>query len=81
MAREVMSGMAERLRSAAASVEDARTELRLSQQARDRLIVEAVDGGMTQRTVARLVGTSQPYVIAVLSRSDPLATVEAVTGR
>lgn len=65
----VLDGMPARLAAAADRVRDALTALRNERKLRNRAIVEAIDGGMSQTAVARYAGVGQPTVVKVLA--DP----------
>lgn len=55
-----------RLEAAGRAVLDARAALEDRTRMRDELVIEAVDAGLQQRTVAAWVGISQTRVIAIL---------------
>lgn len=67
---EVLADLPERLKTAAATSRDAATNARLAREARDALIVQAVDEGMSQKAVAELAGFAGPAAVThVLRRS------------
>lgn len=67
-AREVEPDLLERLRQAATDLHDASKAMRDRMTIRDRLIVEAVDAGIAQRTIVRAAGVSKGRVIQVTAR-------------
>lgn len=69
MAREVVPDLLPRIAKAAAAVRDADDAFRLAVRARDELIVEAVDEGITQRAVAERAKLSKGRIIAILANA------------
>ena len=64
-------GLVSRIRTAAEETRVATSEARQLQQARDELIVEAVDSGLPQRDVAAAAGISKSRIIAILGNAPP----------
>lgn len=75
MSQTVLTDLVPRLESARDAVKDAQVELELALEHRNELIVQAVDEGLTQKTVATAAGVSQPHVIRVLAASEPDAVL------
>ena len=67
---EVLHDARPRLQAAGRRVADARTELALSLELRDRLVVQASDDGMPAEAVAIAAGVSRTRVLAVLVDSQ-----------
>lgn len=65
----VLDGMPARLQAARDRVLDALAHLKNERKLRNRAIVEAIDGGMSQSQVARWSGVTQPTIVKVLA--DP----------
>lgn len=65
-----MDGMPARLQAARDAVRDALARLKSERQLRNRVIVEAIDGGMSTVQVAKWVGIGQPAVVKVLADPD-----------
>ena len=61
--------MKTRLDKAGTAVKSARDSYDAKREQRDALVVEAVDGGMSQRAVANAVGVSIARVSAILLAS------------
>jgi len=72
-AKSVLDGMPARLQAARDHVRDARVALQNALLLRNRAIVEAIDGGMSQSKVAAYAGIGQPTVVKVLARPDDIA--------
>lgn len=68
--KTVLEDYRPRLEAAARDVADAKTELELAITARNELVVDAVDHGMTQLAVANAAGVSQPTVTKILTLSQ-----------
>ena len=66
MPTSVLTDMKPRLEAAAAAVASAGDKLDAEREVRDELVVAAVDGGMSQRAVARAAGVSIARVSAIL---------------
>lgn len=71
----LLDDLTPRLEAAANAVKDAQIELELAIEARNELIVQAVDEGLTQKAVAAAAGVSQPHVVRVLAGSEPDAVL------
>lgn len=71
MQQSVLADLTPRLEAAARAVKDAQVELALALEARNELIVQAVDEGMAQTKVAAAAQVSQPQVVRVLAASEP----------
>lgn len=71
MATVVLKDLEARLGAAGHDVADARLALDNALKARDALIVQAVDLGMSQSQAARLVGVHPAHIVKVLARSQP----------
>ena len=67
-ATSVLDGMTARLQSCRDRVNVARIALRNELLLRNRAIVEAIDGGMSQGQVAAHVGIGQPAIVKVLAK-------------
>lgn len=63
---EVLPDMLPRIRVAAQKARDLEDRLRLAIEARDQLVEQAVDEGVTQRAVADALGVSRSRVVAIL---------------
>lgn len=72
-AQSVLEGMAERLQGCRDRVRSARIQLANELLLRNRAIVEAIDGGMSQTQVANNSGIGQPTVIKILAKPDDIA--------
>lgn len=59
---------ARRLEAARNEVQSAQQQLENARIRRNKLIAEAVDGGLVQKLVAKLAGVSQPHVVRVLGQ-------------
>lgn len=59
---------ARRLEAAADEVESTKKAHENALERRNRLIVDAVDGGLVQKLVAQFARVSQPHVVRVLGR-------------
>lgn len=68
---EVLQDMPTRLRAAAAAVRDTKTAYDLALEGRDELVVEAIDDGMSQMTVADAIGVKKGRISAILANSQP----------
>lgn len=66
----VMDDMPDRLVAAQDDVNSKRVSYEHSCQLRNRLVVTAVDGGMSQHQVAQLLGIGQPAVNKILAKPD-----------
>lgn len=62
--------MPERIRKAREHLDECRERETAAKIMRNRLVIAAVDGGMSNRTVAAAAGISQPHVIRILSHQD-----------
>lgn len=60
----------ERLKAAAAYTRDCERQYREAVKARNRVIVEAIDGGHPQHQAARDTGLKQPHIVRILSTSE-----------
>ncbi|WP_154793313.1 hypothetical protein [Occultella kanbiaonis] len=69
MATAVLTDMKTRLSTAGAAVTSAKDSYDAKREQRDRLICEAVDGGMSQRGAAAAAGVSIARVSAILLAS------------
>lgn len=67
----VLQDLQPRLEAAVSEVADARLQLEVALERRDRLVVQAVDEGMQQSRVAKIAGVSPPHVIKILAKSQP----------
>lgn len=67
MTTTVLTDMNPRLEAAAAAVKDSEEALAAAREQRDRLVVTAIDQGMSQRAVARAAGISVARVCAILA--------------
>jgi hypothetical protein len=72
-ARSVLDGMPARLLAARDHVRDALVALENARLLRNRAIVDAVDGGMSQSQVALYAGIGQPGIVKVLAKPDDVA--------
>lgn len=70
---EVRGDLAARLAAAAGAVADTDAEARIRREARDALVVEAVDDGMGLTAAARHAGISKTRVIGILADSQHAA--------
>ena len=68
-AREVLPDLLPRIKAAAVDARDKTDAAQLAQRMRDRLIVEAVDAGISQRHVAAAAGVSKGRIIAILGNA------------
>lgn len=68
-AREVLSDMRPRLEAAGKDVADAKLAVKLALERRNELAVAAVDEGMAQTEVARLVEVKPPHLTRILSNA------------
>jgi hypothetical protein len=59
-----------RLEAAADEVESTRAALAAALKRRNRIIIDAVDHGLTQKLVAGWAKIKQPHVIRILARGD-----------
>lgn len=66
----VLTDLPARIKAAAADTRDAKEAYDLATEQRNRLIVEAVDGGMTQQAVAALAGVAKGRISAILAGSQ-----------
>ena len=71
MSTEVRTDVTPRLKAAAAAVTDTRDAYHLALDQRDELVVEAVDQGISQRTVATAAGVQVGRISAILAGSQP----------
>lgn len=71
MVSTVLTDMNPRLEAASSAVRSAREALAAEVELRDRLVVAAIDQGMSQRAVAAAAGISVPRVCAILAGSQP----------
>ena len=71
MAEKAVQGYADQIRSASEYVRDCRQLYEHALQARNKLIVEAVDHGYSGHQAARDAGVKQPHIIRILSNSQP----------
>jgi len=62
----VLDDLSARLRAAGAAVESTRETWKAALEVRDELVVAAIDGGMSQRVVARAAGVSNTRVTSIL---------------
>lgn len=69
-ATPVLTDMKPRLKAAAADVADARDRYRAALTLRNRLVVAAVDNGMSQRAVASAAGVAVSRITALLVAGD-----------
>jgi hypothetical protein len=72
-ATEVLTDLGPRLEAAARACDDRSTALAAEHEIRNRLIVEAIDQGMTQTSVARFAHLTPARVTAILANSQPTA--------
>lgn len=72
----VLDGMPARLQAACDAVSDALARLKNERRLRNRAIVQAIDGGMSQNQVARYAGVTQPTIVKVLADPDNAAADE-----
>lgn len=70
-ASEEVQNLSPRLQKASDRVRELRELLKASVELRDELVVEAIDLGVSQREVARLVGVQQSRIVAIISQSQP----------
>ena len=70
MAQLVAQDLPARIRAAVEDVDDTRDAYRLSLEVRDKLIVEAIDSGMTQKQVAAMAKVQKGRISAILSNSE-----------
>lgn len=70
MGSPVLGDMSARLEASRDDVASKRKALELAIKQRNRLIVTAVDGGMSQGAVANAAGIGQPHVVRVLAKPD-----------
>lgn len=68
---EVLLDMRTRLKAAAATAADAKTGYLIALKLRNGLVVQAVDEGMEQQEVARLIGVHKSRVVTILADSQP----------
>lgn len=66
----VLTDLPTRIKAAAEETRDAREAYDLATEQRNKLIVEAVDGGMTQKEVATLAGVAKGRISAILAGSQ-----------
>lgn len=71
---EVLADLPARLKAAAADVADAKGAWEHALKLRDELVVQAVDEGMTQRQVAKLIGVHFGRITPILAGSQPDVT-------
>ncbi|MEV4557798.1 hypothetical protein AB0K51_12450 [Kitasatospora sp. NPDC049285] len=71
MPAAIATGYPERLAASADYVRDCRERYQAALAARNDLIVNAVDDGLSGYTVARAVGLRQPQIIRICSESQP----------
>ena len=71
MAEKAVQGYAQQIQSASQYVRDCRELYEHALQARNELIVEAVDHGYSGHQAARDAGVKQPHIIRILSNSQP----------
>jgi len=62
----VLTDMTPRLAAAAAAVRDAEDRLKAARELRNDLVVTAVDGGMSQRSVSKVTGLAISRVNGIL---------------
>ncbi|NUP79734.1 MAG: hypothetical protein HOV96_19535 [Nonomuraea sp.] len=62
--------MPARLQAARDAVSEALARLKSERQLRNRAIVQAIDGGMSQNQVAKWAGVTQPTIVKVLADPD-----------
>ncbi len=63
----VLTGISPRLTACMLEIDDHRDALAAATERRDRIIIEAVDQGMTQRSIAEATGISRARIIAILA--------------
>jgi predicted metalloendopeptidase len=74
----LIPGYAERLKSAAAVVSEAKERWKKSIQQRNEIIAEAVDAGFPQSATAKAAKVSQPHVVRVMAGTyDDVADLAA----
>lgn len=73
---EVLFDMPTRLKAAAATVSDAKAGYLMALQLRNAIVVQAVDEGMEQQQVAKLIGVHKSRVVTILADSQPDAVGE-----
>lgn len=64
---DIAVGLSDRIRIAAARVEEMTEALGLARQQRDELIVEAADQGVPRSEIARWSGLGRPRIVAILA--------------
>jgi len=67
---EVLPDLTPRIKAAAAAVADAKEAYDLALEQRDQLIVDAIDGGMSQQAVATIAGVAKGRISAILASSQ-----------
>lgn len=69
---EVLPDLLPRITAAAHAARDAEDAWRLMVRQRDQLVTRAVDGGVSQRSVAEAAGLSKGRVVGIMASSqDP----------
>jgi hypothetical protein len=71
MPEKPIQGYGPRLQEAGKYAQDCYTRYKNALQARNALVVEAVDNGYTGHQAARDIGVKQPHIIRILSGSQP----------
>lgn len=77
MTAKAVQGYGDQIRSAAQYVLDCRELYKNALQARNELIVQAVDHGYSGHQAARDAQVKQPHIIRILSSSQPDLLIEA----
>lgn len=66
-----IEGYGPRLKQAGQYADDCYMQWKNALQARNAIVVEAVDNGYAGHQAARDIGRKQPHIIRILSNSDP----------
>lgn len=69
--RAVLQSTTEELRQRGARVKQLAEQLGEATRARDQLVVDALNEGMSQRDVANAIGVARGRIHAILTASDP----------
>jgi hypothetical protein len=76
MTTEVVTDLLPRITAARKAVEDAVDALDDRRRIRDELIVQAVDAGVAQRSIAQAAGIQQPRIIAILANYNQVGGLD-----